>query len=116
MAGKTEGDNDDDDEEAELVVRWRVTDGSSEAEVHPATNVLNPDRFRLWQTQQPCEEAWLVLEPRPPTAFSRVAIVNAGSSLVEIHGLRDDNGDYELLLSPQQVGLTPLLPSSFLLF
>jgi DNA-repair protein XRCC1 len=104
MAGKA-GEEDDDEDEAE-VVRWSVTNRSSEAEVHPASNVLNPDHFRLWQTLRPCEEAWLELEPRPPAAFSRVEIVNAGSSLVEIQGLRDgSNGDdnYELLLSPQQV-------------
>lgn len=102
MAGKAEEEDDDDEEEQ---VRWRVTDGSSEAEVHPATNVLHPDLFRFWQTHQPCEEAWLVVEPRSPTAFSRVEVVNAGSSLVEIHGWRQNGGDYELLLSPQQVGL-----------
>lgn len=103
MAGKA-GEEDDDEDEAE-VVRWSVTNGSSEAEVHPASNVLNPDHFRLWQTLRPCEEAWLELEPRPPAAFSRVEIVNAGSSLVEIQGLRDgdDSDNYELLLSPQQV-------------
>lgn len=32
-------------------VEWVIKDGSSEDEVHPATNVLNPDRYRLWQTE-----------------------------------------------------------------
>ncbi|KAG0565379.1 hypothetical protein KC19_8G185600 [Ceratodon purpureus] len=103
MAGKAD---EDDDEEELAPVRWRVTDGSSEADVHAATNVLKPERYRVWQTGQPCEEAWLVVEPTPPTSFRAVEIVNAGSSLVEIHGLRDGaggGGDYELLLSPQQV-------------
>lgn len=111
MAGKAE--EEDEDDEAE--VRWRVTDGSSEAEVHPATNVLRPDRFRVWQTHHPCDEAWVVVEPRPATAFSRVEIVNAGSSLVEIYGWRDDaaGGEYELLLSPQQVAPTSLLECFF---
>lgn len=102
MAGKAD---DDDADEEERPVRWRVADGSSEAEVHPATNVLRPDRFRVWQTGLPCEEAWLVLEPRPPSAFCAVEVVNAGSALVELFGLRDggEGDDYELLLSPQQV-------------
>jgi hypothetical protein len=103
MAGKAD---DDDADEEERPVRWRVANGSSEAEVHPATNVLRPDRFRVWQTGLPCEEAWLVLEPRPPSAFCAVEVVNAGSALVELFGLRDggEGDDYELLLSPQQVG------------
>jgi hypothetical protein len=95
--------------EEEEEVEWVVKDGSSEDEVHPATNVLNPDRYRLWQTESPTDDAWLVLQPRPPTAFHKVEMVNAGSALVEIYGLREDAEgeeieDYELLLSAQQVG------------
>ena len=87
-------------------MRWCVVDGSSEADAHPATNALRPERFRLWQTGEPCEEAWLVVEPSPACAFREVHIVNAGSALVEIQGLREEEQgeEYELLLSPQQVG------------
>lgn len=57
----------------------------------------------------PTDDAWLILQPRPPTAFHKVEMVNAGSALVEIHGLWEDAEgeeieDYELLLSAQQVG------------
>lgn len=95
-------------EEEEEEIKWVVTNGSSEDEVHPATNVLKQDLYRLWQTATPTDDAWLILEPRQPTAFNKVEIVNAGSALVEIHGLReetdgDSDEDYELLLSAQQV-------------
>jgi hypothetical protein len=96
------------DEAGEQAVQWIVASASSESEVHPAVDVLGSDLDKPWLTQRPTDDAWLVLEPRPPTAFSRVEIVNAGSALVEIHGLRDEaegdaDGDYELLLSAQQV-------------
>jgi hypothetical protein len=53
MAGKAD---DDDADEEERPVRWRVADGSSEAEVHPATNVLCPDRFRV--SSMPARLSW----------------------------------------------------------
>ena len=62
-------------------------------------------------------EAWIILEPHPPSAFSLIEIVNAGSALVEVYGIRepeqeinsggrprDDNDmDFEMLLSAQQL-------------
>ena len=113
MAGKAVEGQQQESQEGEGEVRWRVTDGSCEAEVHPATNVLKRELFRVWQTRLPCDHAWLVLEPRPPAAFCAVEIVNAGSALVELYGLRDGaarDADYELLLSPQQVILSVLAP------
>ena len=98
----------DADKTGEPPVQWIVVSASSEGDLHPAANVLERGVDMPWLTQTPTDDAWLVLEPRPPTAFTRVEIVNAGSALVEIHGLRDDadgdaDGDYELLLSAQQV-------------
>ncbi|KAG0611189.1 hypothetical protein M758_7G122400 [Ceratodon purpureus] len=90
-------------------VEWVVGSVSSESEVHSAVNVLGRDLDKPWLTERPTDDAWLVLEPRPPTAFNRVEVVNAGSAVLEIHGLREDvegddvDGDYELLLSAQQV-------------
>lgn len=95
-------------------VEWIVEGGSSQSELHPLSNVLERDFDKPWLTQKPTDDAWLVLDPRPPTAFNRVEVVNAGSALLEIHGLREDaqgdaDTDYELLLSAQQVIFTALL-------
>ena len=95
------------DEAGEQAVQWIVASASSESEVHSAVDVLGSDLDKPWLTQRPTDDAWLVLA-RPPTVFSCVKIVNAGSALVEIHGLREEvggdaDGDYELLLSAQQV-------------
>lgn len=95
-------------EVGEQAVQWIVESASSEGDLHLAVNVLGRDLDKPWLTQRPTDDAWLVLEPQPPAAFNRVEIVNAGSALVEIHGLCEDakgdaDSDYELLLSAQQV-------------
>lgn len=96
------------EETGEQVVQWVVESVSSESELYPAVSVLDGDLGKPWLTQRPTNDAWVVLESRPPTAFDRVEVVNAGSALVEIHGLREEgeadaDGGYELLLSAQQV-------------
>eukprot|EP00250_Pteridium_aquilinum_P034648 c7879_g1_i1 orf=125-2368(-) len=93
----------------ELQCEWRVHSCSSEAEVHEASNALKGELYRVWQTAQPADEAWLVLEARPPSAFSEMEIVNGGAALVEVFGMPDDSlqegdGDeYIMLLSAQQL-------------
>lgn len=88
---------------------WRVHSCSSEAEVHEASNALKDELYRVWQTAEPAEEAWLVLEAHPPAAFCEMQIVNAGSALVELFGLRDEEAcpdeddGYQMLLSTQQL-------------
>ncbi|MCO5610935.1 hypothetical protein L7F22_065181 [Adiantum nelumboides] len=93
--------------EQEVQCEWRVRSCSSEAEVHAASNALKGELYRMWQTAQPAEEASLVLEACPPSAFAELEIVNAGSALVEVFGLPDDsieNDDgYIMLLSAQQL-------------
>lgn len=101
-------DADDIGGEILLPLQWIVESASSQSELHPGSNVLERDSDKPWLTQKPTDDAWLVLAPQPPTAFNRVEIVNAGSGLLEIHGLREDaegdgDDDYELLLSAQQV-------------
>ncbi|KAI5074615.1 hypothetical protein GOP47_0010576 [Adiantum capillus-veneris] len=93
----------------EVRCEWHVRSCSSEAEVHAASNALKSELYRMWQTAQPTEEACLVLEARPPSAFAGLEIVNAGSALVELYGLPDNHGDnndddgYVMLLSAQQL-------------
>ena len=73
---------------------------------------------RTWQTADATGEAWLELQPSPPTAFNKLELVNAGSALVEVQGWKveagravaDRNGvmeynseDGEILLPNQQV-------------
>jgi hypothetical protein len=90
---------------------WTVQSCSSEFPVHKAENVVVEELYRIWQTNEPSEEAWLILHTDPPKAIERLEIVNAGTSLLELYGLPEDapEGDdntlenYELLLSTQQV-------------
>lgn len=90
---------------------WTVQSCSSESPVHKAENVVVEELYRIWQTNEPSEEAWLILHTDPPKAIERLEIVNAGTSLLELYGLPEDapEGDdntlenYELLLSTQQV-------------
>ncbi|KAH7302793.1 hypothetical protein KP509_23G087000 [Ceratopteris richardii] len=95
--------------EEHVQCKWEVCLCSSEAEVHDSSNVLKSELYRVWQTAQPTEEAWIILEAHPPSAFSELEIVNAGSALIEVFGLpddcppqNDDNG-YMMLLSSQQL-------------
>jgi len=101
-----------DETDFQFPVQWFVESTSSQSELHPGSNVLERAVDKPWLTQRPTDDAWLCLEPRPPTAFNRVEVVNAGSALLEIHGLREDvagdaESDYELLLSAQQVITAP---------
>lgn len=90
---------------------WTVQSCSSESPVHKAENVVVEELYRIWQTNEPSEEAWLILHTDPPKAIERIEIVNAGTSLLELYGLPEDAPDdnentlenYELLLSTQQV-------------
>lgn len=90
---------------------WTVQSCSSESPVHKAENVTVGELYRIWQTNEPSEEAWLVLHTDTPKAIESLEIVNAGTSLLELYGLPEDapEGDdnalenYELLLSTQQV-------------
>ena len=112
---------------------WRLHSCSSETDVHVALNVLKEELYKIWQTSDPTEEeeaaaaaaagggaegeAWIIVEPHPPSAFSHIEIVNAGSALVEVYGLREPGGetnggdrphddnemDFEMLLSAQQL-------------
>ncbi|XP_059076914.1 uncharacterized protein LOC131069288 [Cryptomeria japonica] len=82
---------------------WKVQSCSSESPVHKADNVVREELYRIWQTEEPSEEAWLVLETDPPKPIERVEIVNAGASLIELYGLPEDRSEEELLLSTQQV-------------
>lgn len=75
----------------------------------PSHKCVKPRQVQAMADRIPTDDAWLILQPRPPTAFHKVEMVNAGSALVEIHGLWEDAEgeeieDYELLLSAQQVG------------
>ncbi|GLJ58598.1 hypothetical protein SUGI_1463090 [Cryptomeria japonica] len=82
---------------------WKVQSCSSESPVHKVDNVVREELHRIWQTEEPSEEACLVLETDPPKAIERVEIVNAGASLIELYGLLEDGSEEELLLSTQQV-------------
>ncbi|KAH9304540.1 hypothetical protein KI387_008944 [Taxus chinensis] len=82
---------------------WKVNSCSSESHVHKADNVLLQELYRIWQTEEPSEEAWLVLQTDHPKAFERLEIVNAGASLMELYGSPEDGCEEELLLSTQQV-------------
>eukprot|EP01018_Ginkgo_biloba_P016959 Gb_38900 [translate_table: standard] len=92
-----------------MCAEWRVHSCSSESPVHKAENVLLDELYRIWQTNEPSDEAWLILEANPPKAFDALEIVNGGTSLLEVYGLSEDTQEddsvenYELLLSTQQV-------------
>ncbi|KAJ7214683.1 hypothetical protein O6H91_Y473900 [Diphasiastrum complanatum] len=85
--------------------QWKVRAASSEASAQSAHNILKQELYRIWQTREATDEAWLLLEPEFPVAFKSVEIVNAGTSLLEIYGLRAEGArdEFELLLPAQQL-------------
>eukprot|EP00249_Psilotum_nudum_P029316 c39934_g1_i1 orf=3-374(-) len=96
------------EESVELDCNWVVHSCSSESRVHVADNVLREELYLIWQTEKPTEEAWLILEASRPVAVKKIEIVNAGSSLVEVFGLREDRegedeNEYDMLLPAQQI-------------